>query len=210
MTDALNSIFKANSVAIIGASNDPSKRGNQAIRKLRADGYGGAIFPINPKADEIMGLPAYASVLDVEGAIDLVLVCTPAKTLPAILAHCGQKGIPGAVVLAAGFSEIGAEGAEIAAATLAAARKHNVRLVGPNTNGVFNLHNRMNLVGVQDVEPGAIGICSQSGNMMLGLVTEARRRGGVGFPRPGRQRGQHGHRARRMRDRPGDGHGGSQ
>jgi len=181
MTDALDRIFKATSVAIIGASNDPSKRGNQAIRKLRADGYEGAIFPINPKADEIMGLPAYPSVLDVESDIDVVLVCTPAKTLPAILAQCGQKGIPGAVVLAAGFSEIGAEGADIAAAALAAAREHNVRVVGPNTNGVFNLHNRMNLVGVQDVEPGHIGICSQSGNMMLGLVTEARRRGGVGF-----------------------------
>ncbi|MBZ0122910.1 MAG: acetate--CoA ligase family protein [Roseovarius sp.] len=181
MSDALDRIFKAASIAVIGASNDPSKRGNQAIRKLRADGYEGAIFPINPKADEIMGLPAYPSVLDVESDIDVVLVCTPAKTLPAILAQCGQKGIPGAVVLAAGFSEIGAAGADIAAATLAAAREHDVRVVGPNTNGVFNLHNRMNMVGVQDVEPGAIGICSQSGNMMLGLVTEARRRGGVGF-----------------------------
>ena len=181
MTDALGRIFNATSIAIIGASNDPSKRGNQAIRKLRADGYAGAIHPIHPEADEIMGLPAHASVLDVKGDIDLALVCTPARTLPAILAQCGQKGIPGAVVLAAGFSEIGAKGAGIAAATLAAAREHGVRLIGPNTNGIFNLHNRMNLVGVQDVEPGAIGICSQSGNIMLGLVTEARRRGGVGF-----------------------------
>lgn len=181
MNNALNSIFKAESIAIIGASNDPSKRGNQAIRKLRDDGYAGAIYPINPKADEIMGLPAYASVLNVKDDIDVVLVCTPAKTLPAILAQCGQKNIPGAVVLAAGFSEIGAEGEAIAQATLDAARQHNVRAVGPNTNGVFNLHNKMNMVGVQDVEPGNIGICSQSGNMMLSFVTEAKRRGGVGF-----------------------------
>ena len=181
MSNALNSIFKAQSIAIIGASNDPAKRGNQAIRKLCADGYTGAIYPINPKTDEIMGLPAFASVLDVKGEIDLVLVCTPAITLPAILAQCGQKNIPGAVVLAAGFSEIGAEGEAIAQATLKAAREHNVRVVGPNTNGVFNLHNNMNMVGVQDVEPGNIGICSQSGNMMLGLATEAKRRGGVGF-----------------------------
>ncbi|MEP3278011.1 MAG: acetate--CoA ligase family protein [Stappiaceae bacterium] len=181
MSNALNSIFNAQSIAIIGASNDPAKRGNQAIRKLLADGYGGAIHPINPKTDEIMGLPAYASVLDVQGDIDVVLVCTPAKTLPAILAQCGQKNIPGAVVLAAGFSEIGVEGEAIAQAALDAAREHNVRVLGPNTNGVFNLHNKMNMVGVKDVEPGNIGICSQSGNMMLGLVTEARRRGGVGF-----------------------------
>lgn len=181
MSNVLNSTFKAQSIAIIGASNDPAKRGNQAIRKLRVDGYAGAIYPINPKEDEIMGLAAYGSVLDVEGDIDVVLVCTPAKTLPAILAQCGQKDIPGAVVLAAGFSEIGAEGEAIAQATLEAARANNVRVVGPNTNGVFNLHNNMNMVGVQDVEPGNIGICSQSGNMMLGLVTEAKRRGGIGF-----------------------------
>lgn len=181
MSDALNRIFKAQSIAVIGASNDPAKRGNQAIRKLRADGYKGEIYPINPKAPEIMGLKAFASVTEVEGDIDVVLICTPAKTLPGVLDQCGQKNIPGAVVLAAGFSEIGTAGAEIAQETLAAARRNNVRVVGPNTNGVFNLHNNMNMVGVQDVEPGNIGICSQSGNMMLAFVTEAKRRGGVGF-----------------------------
>lgn len=181
MNTAVNSIFKARSIAIIGASNDPAKRGNQAIRQLQSDGYDGSIYPINPKEDEIMGLKAHGSVLDVEEKIDVVLVCTPAKTLPSILAQCGEKKIPGAVVLAAGFSEIGAEGEAIAQATLEAARENNVRVVGPNTNGVFNLHNSMNMVGVQDVVPGNIGICSQSGNMMLGFVTEAKRRGGLGF-----------------------------
>ena len=181
MTNALNSIFKARAIAVIGASNDPAKRGNQAIRKLQVDGYEGMIYPINPKAPEIMGLKAYGSVLDVEADIDVVLVCTPAKTLPGILDQCGQKNIPGAVVLAAGFAEIGKEGEAIADATLEAAHRNNVRVVGPNTNGVFNLHNKMNMIGVQDVEPGNIGICSQSGNMMLAFVTEAKRRGGVGF-----------------------------
>lgn len=181
MSNALERLFKARSIAVIGASSDPAKRGNQAIRKLLVDGYEGAIYPINPKADTILDLRAYPSVLDVDGVIDVALVCTPAKSLPAVLKQCGEKSIPGAVVLAAGFSEIGAEGAAIADATTAAARKHGVRVVGPNTNGIFNLHNRMNMVGVQDVEPGNIGICSQSGNMMLGLVTEAKRRGGVGF-----------------------------
>lgn len=181
MNNALNSIFKARSIAIIGASNDPAKRGNQAIRKLHVDGYEGKIYPINPKAPEVLGLKAYASVLDIETDIDLVLVCTPAKTLPGILDQCGQKKIPGAVVLAAGFAEIGKEGQDIADTTLEAASRNNVRVVGPNTNGVFNLHNKMNMVGVQDVAPGNIGICSQSGNMMLAFVTEAKRRGGVGF-----------------------------
>ncbi|MEQ8778523.1 MAG: acetate--CoA ligase family protein [Roseibium album] len=181
MSNALNSIFKARSIAIVGASKDPSKRGNQAIRKLRADGYEGRIFPINPKETEILGIGAYPSILAVRERIDVVLICTPARTLPSILEQCGQKNVPGAVILAAGFSEIGAEGEAIAQATLEAARKNNVRVIGPNTNGVFNLQNKMNMVGVQDVEPGNIGICSQSGNMMLAFVTEAKRRGGVGF-----------------------------
>lgn len=181
MLNALNSAFNAKSIAVIGASNDPAKRGHQAIRKLLADGYSGAIYPINPKASTIVNLKAHPSVLDVDGDIDVVLVCTPAHTLPGILAQCGQKKIPGAVVLAAGFSEAGAEGASIAEAAKAAAIEHNVRVVGPNTNGIMNLHNTMNLVGVQDVEPGTIGICSQSGNMMLSFITEAKRRGGVGF-----------------------------
>lgn len=181
MNDQLQRIFNARAIAVVGASNDASKRGNQAIRKLQADGYSGAIYPINPKSSEILTLRSYASVLEVEAEIDLVLVCTPAKTLPSILDQCGQKNIPGAIVLAAGFAEIGPEGAAIAAASLAAARRNDVRVIGPNTNGIMNLHNAMNLVGVQDVEPGHIGICSQSGNMMLSFITEAKRRGGVGF-----------------------------
>lgn len=181
MDNQLHRMFNARAIAVIGASNDPSKRGNQAIRKLQADGYPGAIYPINPKSPEILNLRSHASVLDVDAEIDLVLVCTPAKTLPGILDQCGQRNIPGAVVLAAGFAEIGPEGAAIAAASLEAAKRNNVRVIGPNTNGIMNLHNSMNLVGVQDVEPGHIGICSQSGNMMLSFITEAKRRGGVGF-----------------------------
>ncbi|MEM7464107.1 MAG: CoA-binding protein, partial [Pseudomonadota bacterium] len=169
MSDILKDVFEARSIAIIGASNDPAKRGYHAVCKLVSDGYDGAIYPINPNVGEIKGLKAYPSVLAVAGNIDLALICTPAKSLPAILAQCGQKDIVGAVVLAAGFTEIGVEGASMAQAAIDAARAHNVRILGPNTNGIFNLHNKMNLVGVQEVEPGQIGICSQSGNMMLGL-----------------------------------------
>jgi acyl-CoA synthetase (NDP forming) len=181
MDTALNRVLGAKSLAIIGASEDPAKRGYQAIRQLLSDGFAGRIFPINPKAPEILGLKAYPSVLDVGEAIDAALVCTPARLLPGILDQCGAKSIPGVVVLAAGFAEIGPEGAKLADECLAAARRNNVRIIGPNTNGVFNLHNRMNLVGVKGVEPGGIGIVSQSGNLSLALITEAKRRGGLGF-----------------------------
>jgi acetate---CoA ligase (ADP-forming) len=87
--------------------------------------------------------------------------------------------------LAAGFADIGPEGAKLGDESLQAARDNNVRLIGPNTNGVFNLHNRMNFVGVRDAEPGDIGIVSQSGNMSLAFITEGRRRGvAAGSSRP--------------------------
>jgi len=175
MKSDLHRILSARSIAIIGASKDPSKRGNQAIKQLVADEYDGPIYPINPKEETILGFKVYPSILDVEGPIDVVLVCTPARTLPGILEQCGKKGVPGAVVLAAGFTE------EIAEASFKAARDNKVRVIGPNTNGAFNLHNKMNLVGVKGAEAGGIGITSQSGNMSLALITEAQRRGGLGF-----------------------------
>ena len=182
MNSELDRILSAKSIAIIGASNNPAKRGYQAVKKLLDDRFAGSIYPINPKTPEVLGLKAHASVLDVADDIDMALVCTPAKTLPDVLADCGKKGIAGIVALAAGFNEIGAEGETLTAACIEAARVNNVRIVGPNTNGVFNLHNRMNLVGVNDIDIGHIGIVSQSGNMLVAFTTEAKRRGGLGFP----------------------------
>ncbi len=181
MSSQLHSVLAPDSIAVIGASSDPTKRGHQAIKQLLADGFDGPVYPINPKAPEILGLRAYPSVTEVEGPVDLALICTPARTLPGVLADCGAKDVKGAVVLAAGFSETGAAGKALEEETLAQARAHGIRLIGPNTNGVFNLHHRMNLVGVRDAETGNVGIVSQSGNMMLALVTEAQRRRQLGF-----------------------------
>ena len=177
----LHAIFGARSIAIVGASLNPEKRGYQAIARLQKDGYTGRIYPINPRVPEILGHVAYTSLLEVDGPIDLALICTPATTLPGIIAQCGIKGVKGAVVLAAGFAETGPEGEYLSAVTLEAARSAKVRLIGPNTNGIFNLHNRMNLVGIPDAVPGNIGVVSQSGNMALALVAEAKQRGNTGF-----------------------------
>ncbi|MEQ8652342.1 MAG: acetate--CoA ligase family protein [Kiloniellales bacterium] len=177
----LHAILNPRALAVIGASNDPTKRGYQAVKQLQADGFARPIYPINPKAPEILGLTAYPSLEAVPGPIDLALVCTPARTLPKLLVDCGAKGIKGAVILAAGFGEAGEAGKALEAEVLAVAQAQGIRLIGPNTNGVFNLHHRMNLVGVKDAEPGNIGIVSQSGNMMLALITEAQRRRQLGF-----------------------------
>lgn len=169
-------------IAIIGASTKPEKRGYQAIARLLQDGFPAEnIFPINPKASEILGVPCYKSVLDVDQRIVLALVCTPAKSLPAVIEECGKKGIGCVVVLAAGFSEVGGEGIAIEQAMLDAGKKWNVRIIGPNTNGIFNLHKKANLVGVPNAATGNIGLVSQSGNIMLGFITEVSRKGGTGF-----------------------------
>lgn len=181
MSRSLRSILSPNSIAVIGASANPAKRGHQAIRQLLQDQFPGPIYPINPNLKEVMGLKSYASVLDVPDSIDMALVCTPAKSLPNIINDCGAKGISGIVALAAGFVEVGGEGAVLSKECLEKARVNNVRIIGPNSNGMFNLHHRMNLVGVKGMQPGEIGVVSQSGNLLVAFMTEANWRGGVGF-----------------------------
>lgn len=178
---ALREIFYPRSIAVIGASKDPTKRGFRAVQKLLEDGFEGQIYPINPKEKDILGCPAYPSLGDVRGQVDLALVCTPAKTLPEVIAQCGAKGVKGAVVLAGGFAEAGAEGAALQARMVAEAARHGVRIVGPNTSGIFNTHAHCNIVGFSHLKAGGIGLLSQSGNMALSLVTEAQANGHVGL-----------------------------
>ncbi len=186
MTDStrrspLHDFLAPDSIAIIGASTDPTKRGYKALVGLLEGGYEGRIYPINPKAPEIMGLAAYPSILALPAAADLALICTPAAAVPGILRDCGKNGVRGAVILASGFAEVGGSGVQLEAETLAAARDAGVRIIGPNTSGMFNLHKHINLLALQDVKPGDIGIVSQSGNMLLSLALQAQRNGFIGF-----------------------------
>ncbi|WP_323000979.1 acetate--CoA ligase family protein [Denitromonas sp.] len=177
----LHDILAPEAIAIVGASSDSTKRGYKAMVGLIKDGYAGAIYPINPKADMILGVKAYPSLEAIPGKIDLALICTPASSLPGLIAECGKKGVKGAVVLASGFKEIGGEGVKLEAAMMAAAREHNVRIIGPNTSGMFNLHKKVNLLALANVKPGHVGFISQSGNMLLSLVLEAEHNRHVGF-----------------------------
>lgn len=179
--NALHRVFYPASIAIIGASKDPTKRGYRSIQKLLEDGFSGAIYPVNPKETEILGRRAYASLEDIPGAVDLAVVCTPAKTLPGVIEQCGAKGVKGAVVLAGGFAEAGAQGAQLQQQMVDAAAQHGVRIVGPNTSGIFNTHAACNIVGFSHLKPGGIGLLSQSGNVALSLVTEAQANGHIGL-----------------------------
>ena len=177
----LHDFLAPDSIAIVGASADPTKRGYKAMIGLIKDGYQGAIYPINPKVDMILGVRTCPSLADVPGAIDLALICTPAATVPGLLVECGKKGVKGAVILASGFRETGPEGAKLEQQVLDAARAGGVRIIGPNTSGMFNLHHKVNLLDLRNARPGDIGFISQSGNMLLSLVLEAEHNGHVGF-----------------------------
>ena len=179
--NALHPIFYPKSIAIIGASKDQTKRGFRSIQKLLEDGFTGAIYPVNPKEISILGQVAYPSLAAIPGPVDLALICTPAKTLPDVIAQCGARGVKGAVVLAGGFAEAGDEGKALQERMVEEAQKHGVRIVGPNTSGIFNTHAKSNIVGFSDLKAGGVALLSQSGNMALSLVTEAQGNGHIGL-----------------------------
>jgi acetate---CoA ligase (ADP-forming) len=181
MPGSVAALLTPRSVAVIGASNDPLKRGYQAIARLQADGFPHPIYPVNPKVDEVLGLKTHPDIEAIEDEVDLALLVTPAASVPELLRACGRKGVAAAVVIAVGFGETGDEGRALEAEVAAVAAEHDIALVGPNTNGVFNLPERLNLVGAADVPEGEIALVCQSGNMALSLFTDAAAGGSVGY-----------------------------
>ncbi len=169
----ISEFLKPNSVAIIGASRDPSKRGNRAIQTLLSNGYKGRIFPIHPKETEVLGLTCYSDLASIPFTIDLAMICTPNPTVPDMIRRCGEKGVKGALILAGGFSEAGPEGVELEAKLVETAREAGVRIIGPNTNGMFDAHSGMNLTGWPGIYPGGLGVLSQSGNVALALLAQS-------------------------------------
>ncbi|MBW2592368.1 MAG: acetate--CoA ligase family protein [Deltaproteobacteria bacterium] len=177
----LDKVLNAESVAVVGASKNKTKRGYQTIRTLLEEKYEGDIYPVNPRENSILGFKCHKSVSSIEGAVDLALIATPAGTLPSVLEDCGKKGVKGAVILAGGFGETGKDGRKLENNVVAIARKHDIRLIGPNTSGMMNMNAGMNLVGMRDVPKGDIALLSQSGNMALTLITEAKLKSQKGF-----------------------------
>ncbi len=177
----LEHVLNARSVAVVGASKVPTKRGYQTIRTLLDERYEGAIYPVNPKEPSIMGLKCYTAVSEIPGEVDVALIATPARTVPAVLEDCGRKGVKGAIILATGFGETGAKGKSLEGEVLKVAGRHHIRLIGPNTSGMINLKDNLNLVGLKHSPKGDIALLTQSGNMALTLITEAKLQSRKGF-----------------------------
>jgi acetate---CoA ligase (ADP-forming) len=178
---SLERAMRATSVAIVGASQTKTKRGYQAIKTLLDGKFEGSIYPVNPNEDSILGIKCYPKVSDIEGPVEIVLITTPAASVPAILEDCGKKGVSGAVIIAGGFGEIGETGKKLENILVDTARRNDIRLIGPNTSGLINVASRLNLVGLHNVPSGDIALLSQSGNMALTLITEASIKSSKGF-----------------------------
>ena len=177
----LDRILNATSIAVVGASKTKTKRGFQAIKILLEERFEGSIYPVNPNQKSILGLPCYKQVSDIEGPVELVLITTPAPTIPAILDDCGKKGVSGIVIVAGGFGELGKKGREFEDRVVDTARKNNIRIIGPNTSGMMNMKTHLNVVGLRDAPEGNIALLTQSGNMALTLITEATIKSRQGF-----------------------------
>jgi len=134
----LDALLRPRAVAVIGASGKELSIGNRVIKNLIDFGFKGAIYPINPKADEIRGLKAYPSILDCPGEVDVVHMVIPAKFVPQAVEDCGKKGVKHIIINSGGFSETGPEGEAIEKDFLARAYKYGIRIFGPNCQGIIN------------------------------------------------------------------------
>lgn len=166
----LDAFFKADGVAVIGASDDITKIGGRPVQLLRRYGYAGAIYPINPKGGTIQGLQAYASILDTPTAPDLAILAVPAPATLQAVRDCASRGVRGVIVLSTGFAEAGPEGAALQAELVHVVRNHGMRLLGPNCLGAVNVVDKLvgsfSIALEQSMPPaGQVGIVSQSGNI---------------------------------------------
>ncbi|GAA1114505.1 acetate--CoA ligase family protein [Kribbella jejuensis] len=166
---AMTRIMKPRAVAVIGASNEDGKIGNSVMKNLVNGGYAGDIYPVNPRGGEVLGLKAFPSVLDVPGDVDVAVFAVPAKFVGAALEQCGQKGVAGAILIPSGFAETGEQ--ELQDEVVAIARKHNVRILGPNIYGYYYLPESLcaTFCTPYDVR-GSVALSSQSGGIGMAIL----------------------------------------
>lgn len=167
----LGKLFSPLSIAIIGASDRLNSVGMKVFRNLLQENFDGKLYAVNPKHKQVQEQPCFSSVKEVTESIDLAIIATPAKTVPNIIVECGEKGIPIAIVLSSGFSEIGEEGKALEKAMLDAAKRCHMHLIGPNCLGIMRPHIKMNATFDNNFAlPGSIALVSQSGALSAGIL----------------------------------------
>ena len=167
----LKNIFAPKNVAVIGATEKEGSVGRTILWNLISSPFGGAVFPINPKRPSLLGIKAYPSVKDVPDKIDLAVIVTPSSSIPDLIAECTEVGIKGAIVISAGFKEIGPEGVELERRLLENARKGGMRVVGPNCLGVMSPVSGLNATFAAGMaRKGNVAFISQSGALCTAVL----------------------------------------
>ncbi len=170
----LDKLFEPRALAVIGASRTPGKLGHSVLKNVIQHGYQGPVYPVNPNADEILGLPCYPSVLLVPGPIDLAVILIPSERVARALIECGEKGIRGAIVISAGFREAGSEGRRREIEMVGIARRYAMRLIGPNCLGVIDTVSNLNASFASGMPArGGIAFMSQSGALCTSVLDMA-------------------------------------
>ncbi len=179
----LEAIFKPKSIAVVGASTRPGTVGSDLLANLIRDKFTGAVYPINPKADEIQGLKCYKTLADVPGEVDLAVLIVPAKAVPGIVDESKAKGVKGMVIISAGFKEMGGEGVQREKELTEQVHAAGIPLIGPNCLGVINPDPkfRMNATFASKIAlPGSLAFISQSGALCTSVLDYAEARQ-IGF-----------------------------
>jgi acetyltransferase len=167
----LDVFFSPENVAVIGATETPGSVGRTVLWNLISTPFGGTVYPVNPKRPSVLGIKAYPSIRDVPARIDLAVIITPAQTIPGLIRECGEAGVQGAVVISAGFKELGPQGAELERRLLDEARQAGVRVIGPNCLGVMSPPTGLNATFARGMaRPGSVGFISQRGALCTAVL----------------------------------------
>ena len=164
----LEFLFSPKSIAVIGASNRPLTIGYRITQNLKDIGFKGPIYPVHPKDPEINGLKAYPSITAVPDNVDLAHIVVKSAFVPQIMEECGQKGVKAVIINTAGFKEIGGEGVALEQQVVEIGRKYNIRIFGPNCQGVMNTDESNPVYAnftYTRIKPGVISILAQSGGV---------------------------------------------
>jgi acetyltransferase len=177
----LDAMLHPRALAVVGATEAEGSVGRTLLENLERGGFPGSIYPINPKRDSVLGVKAYASIAALPERVDLAVIVTPAPTVPGIVRECAQAGVPGAIIISAGFKETGPAGAELEQQILAEARRARMRIIGPNCLGAMRPHDGLNATFAAGMaRPGSVGFLSQSGALCTAVLDWSLREN-VGF-----------------------------
>jgi acetyltransferase len=167
----LDVFFAPQSIAVIGATEREGSVGRAVFKNLAHSSFGGDLYPVNLKRSTIMGIEAYSHVRKIQKQVELAIVVTPAKSVPGVIAECGEAGVRGAILISAGFKETGQEGGDLERKISEEAQKSGIRILGPNCLGVMRPANGLNATFARDMaKPGKVAFISQSGALCTAIL----------------------------------------